>query len=72
MIKINAKFVNQYTGKLITYWKMFLDDCFISWAKCKSKLLKQNRRKAMIRNRYDYPTPLIRDIKGKEMLTQNN
>ena len=29
-------------------------------------------RKAMIRNRYNYPTPLIRDIKGKETQTRNN
>ena len=28
--------------------------------------------KAMIRNRYNYPTPPIRDIKGKETQTQNN
>ena len=29
-------------------------------------------RKAMIRNRYNYPTPPIRDIKGKETQTRNN
>ena len=29
-------------------------------------------RKAMIRNRYKYPTPPIRDIKWKETQTQNN
>ena len=29
-------------------------------------------RKAMIRNRYNYPSPPIRDIKGKETQTQNN
>ena len=28
--------------------------------------------KAMIRNRYNYPTPPIRDIKGKETQTRNN
>ena len=28
--------------------------------------------KAMIRNLYNYPTPPIRDIKGKETQTQNN
>ena len=28
-------------------------------------------RKAMIRNRYNYPTPPIRDIKGKETQTRN-
>ena len=28
--------------------------------------------KAMIRNRYNYPTPSIRDIKGKETQTWNN
>ena len=27
--------------------------------------------KAMIRNRYNYPTPPIRDIKGKETNTKN-
>ena len=27
--------------------------------------------KAMIRNRYNYPTPSIRDIKGKETQTRN-
>ena len=26
----------------------------------------------MIRNRYNYPTPPIRDIKGKETQTRNN
>ena len=29
-------------------------------------------RKAMIRNRYYYPLPPIRDIKGKETQTRNN
>ena len=29
-------------------------------------------RKAMIRNRYNYPTSPIRDIKGKETQTRNN
>ena len=29
-------------------------------------------RKAMIGNRYNYPTPPIRDIKGKETQTRNN
>ena len=29
-------------------------------------------RKAMIRNRYNYPTPPIGDIKGKQTLTRNN
>ena len=29
-------------------------------------------RKAKIRNRYNYPTPPIRDIKGKETQTRNN
>ena len=28
--------------------------------------------KAMIRNRYNYPTPPIRDVKGKETQTRNN
>ena len=28
--------------------------------------------KAMIRNRYNYPTPPFRDIKGKETQTRNN
>ena len=28
--------------------------------------------KAMIRNRYNYPTPPNRDIKGEETQTQNN
>ena len=26
----------------------------------------------MIRNRYNYPTPLIRELKGRETQTQNN
>ena len=29
-------------------------------------------RKAIIRNQYNYPTPPIRDIKGKETQTRNN
>ena len=29
-------------------------------------------RKAMIRNQYNYPTPPIRDIKGKETQKRNN
>ena len=29
-------------------------------------------RKAMIRNRYNYSTPPIGDIKGKEIQTRNN
>ena len=29
-------------------------------------------RKTMIRNRYNYPTPPIRDIQGKETRTRNN
>ena len=29
-------------------------------------------RNAMVRNRYNYPTPPIRDIKGKEIHTRNN
>ena len=29
-------------------------------------------RKAMIRNQYNYPTPPIRDTKGKETQTRNN
>ena len=29
-------------------------------------------RKAMIRNQYNYPTPPIRDIKGKETQIRNN
>ena len=37
---------------------------------CKSSL--KIERKAMIRNRYNYSTPPIRDIKGKERQTRNN
>ena len=29
-------------------------------------------RKAMIMNRYNYPTPSIRDVKGKETQARNN
>ena len=35
-------------------------------------IYKKIERKAMIRNRYNYPTPPFRDIKGKETQTQNN
>ena len=34
--------------------------------------LTKIEEKAMIRNRYNYPTPPIRDIKGKEIQTRNN
>ena len=34
--------------------------------------LNKIERKTMIRNRYNYPTPSIRDIKGKETQTRNN
>ena len=38
-----------------------------------SQLLQCNiERKAMFRNRYNYPTPPIRDIKGIETQTRNN
>ena len=37
-----------------------------NWIFCKIE------RKAVIRNRYNYPTPPIRDIKGKETQTRNN
>ena len=36
------------------------------------KQIHRIERKAMIRNRYSYHTPPIRDIKGKETQTRNN
>ena len=32
----------------------------------------ENRSEGNDQNRYNYPTPRIRDIKGKETQTQNN
>ena len=40
--------------------------------KYKFERLIKIERKAMIRNRYNYSTPPIRDIKGKETQTRNN
>ena len=36
------------------------------------QLTRKIEGKAMIRNRYNYPTPPIKDIKGKETQTRNN
>ena len=38
----------------------------------KCTLCNKVERKAMIRNRYNYPTPAIRDIKGKNTQARNN
>ena len=37
-----------------------------------TRKVSQIERKAVIRNRYNYPTPPITDIKGKETKTLNN
>ena len=38
----------------------------------RSQSRRKIERKAMIRNRYNYPTPPIRDIKGKETQPRNH
>ena len=42
------------------------------WYKRRKLYFSEIERKAIIRNRYNYPTPSIRDIKGKETQTRNN
>ena len=37
-----------------------------------TNMLNKIEGKAMIRNRYNYPRPSIRDIKGKETQARNN
>ena len=44
----------------------------VIWGKPSSYQRGKIERKAMIRNRHNYPTPPIRDIKGKEAQTRNN
>ena len=42
------------------------------WYKRRKLYFSEIERKAIIRNRYNYPTPPIRDIKGKDTQTRNN
>ena len=65
--------------KIFFFIRIFLStfSVFPSWSFCKiflgmHTLLCKIERKAMVRNRYNYPTPPIRDFKGKETQTRNN
>ena len=44
----------------------------LSWSINKIQNRYKIERKAMVRNRYNYPTPPIKDIKRKETQPQNN
>ena len=45
---------------------------FVTVIPLKTSIWLKIESKAMIRNRYNYPTPPIRDIKGKETQARNN
>ena len=49
--------------------EMFIKKSIIFFTLNKCSLIE---RKAIIRNRYNYPSPPIRDINGKETQTRNN